>query len=199
MKKRSFLFLFLFLFLTACGHKAEPSPPLAPAKETPSTETVEISALPAENDVIPEYPPALTLTYAEETHTALQGTSSWTYQTGEESFSVCADSVHPLQAKDRMPFFLTSETDTVSLLWEIPPDAVFARCYESDAWGTYDAKSTNIPVMSLQICSDKEEEPQFHLALKEGNYIYEITAEWNASELWGGRSNYSFYTLNHID
>lgn len=196
MKKRSLFFLFLFLFLTACSHNTEPTPPQV--DESPSTETAEIQTVPTENTVIQEYPPALTLIYNDEHYTALQGTSSWTYQIGEECFSLCADSIHPLQAKEYMPFFLTSGTKRVSLLWDLPPDEIFALCYESSAWGTYDAPGTSIPVMTLLICSDQEEDPLFSLELKEGNYIYEVTANWNSSEFWGGSSKYSFYTLSDL-
>ena len=161
-------------------------------------ETTEIQPIPAETSVIPEYPPALTLIYNEEHHTALQGTSSWTYRMGEDSFSLCADSVHPLPAKERMPFLLTSGTKRVSLVWDFPPDEIFALCYESSAWGTYDASGTSVPVMPLLICSDQEEEPRFSLKLKEGDYIYEVTAKWNSSEFWAGSSKYSFYTLSDL-
>lgn len=202
MKKQ--YFLFYLLFLTACSASSPAVPanasPAASAEitmETAEERITEKTQAPQTEEQIPEFPPALTVVHGETSITALQGTSSWTYQTGEESLSVCADSIHPLQAKDRMPFLSTSGAERVSLIWDLPPDQVFVRCYDSSAWGTDNAQSTSIPVMILQICSDKEEDPEFMIELNEDEHIYEIIAEWNRSEYWGGSSCYSFYTKNH--
>ena len=199
--KRAFFLVCAFL-LTACAKTpaapaesliAEPPPPtLVPPTCGELPPTAPKTDDPAQDE--PEFAPPLTVVQGDKRVTAWQGTSSWTHQAGEESLSVCADSVHPLQAKDRMPCLVTSGKETVTLHWDLPPDEVSARCYEISAWGTYDAPSTSLPVMMLQICSDKEEAPKFTLELKDSEHIYEIIAEWNSHELWGGKSSYSFYT-----
>jgi hypothetical protein len=200
------LFLICAFLLTACAKSpaapaaltaSESLPPAAVSAacgEIPAEPTAEKTDAPAQEEHIPQFPPPLTVVQGDTRVTALQGTSSWTYRTGEESCSICADAAHPLQAKDRMPSLVTAGEETVCLLWEFPPDEVTVRCYESAAWGTYDAQSVSLPVMTLQICSAREESPQFRLELQQGAYIYEIIAEWNSHELWGGSSCYSFYT-----
>ena len=116
---------------------------------------------------------------------AQRGTFSWLCGTKsgmEEGVGVCAESLHPLQMEGQLPQ-LNGEGE-VSLSWDgTAPDKISARCWPDTEWGNTDAESQQIPL----------EGDGF--ALREGGWIYEISAEWDSSEAWGGQAVYFFYGI----
>ena len=149
-------------------------------------------------------PPALTVSYGLKEVEVLRGTTSWTYQNADGTMTgIEADGIHPLEAKKHMPSIPLKNRATESrhdahLFWSIPPDDVAVRCWHETDWGQSDAESEEIPVNTLMIDSDIETTPIFCFPLADGNYIYEITAEWNR-ETYHGRTHYSFYTVKTTD
>ncbi len=150
---------------------------------------------------IPKEPPELTVLCDEKTVTAMRGTSSWTYaQQDGTSVSICADSMHPLSAKEHMPvldllpsYFSHIDPLAAYLHWDITPDTVFVRAWNEADWGAADAAGEELAVkMPAPDFAD------FTVSLKDGNYIYEVIAEWNTQESFGGTASYSFCTAKPI-
>lgn len=141
-------------------------------------------------------PPALTVICAQRSVEALRGTTSWIYDNADgTSTGIASDSMHPLQAKEYMaplslmPSYLSHiDPFAACLQWNVAPDKVSVRYWSEDCWGKYDTEGENIPVMTDGNSAD------FILELKDGDYIYEVTAEWNSSEKYSGKVYYSFYT-----
>ncbi|MBE6915066.1 MAG: hypothetical protein E7471_00305 [Ruminococcaceae bacterium] len=145
-------------------------------------------------------PPTLTVGCGLKEANALRGTTSWTYQNADGTVTgIEADGMHPLQAKKHMPSIplknrtIESRLDA-HLFWSISPDDVAVRCWHETDWGEPGAESEEIPVNILMVDSNIETAPIFCIPLKNGNYIYEIIAEWNR-ETYHGRTHYSFYTV----
>jgi len=145
-------------------------------------------------------PPQLIVTACEMEIIALKGTSSWMYtDENGECVAVMADGNHPLLLKEHMPVL-----DIIPTVYSgayplgaslqfgkapniLTPDDVTVRCWSSEVWGDTDAKSEDIPV--------KFDNGNIFIELKDGDYIYEVTAEWDESRSACGLVNYSFYTL----
>lgn len=159
-----------------------------------------------ENDDISISPPGLRVICVEEEITALRGTTSWIYKKSDgTSNGIESDSMHPLQAKEYMtPLYMKptiwSHVDPFAayLSFDVTPDSVYVKCWSENDWENYDAVHENIDVITLCFESDiGNYSPSHMIDLKNGNYIYEITAEWNSSDKYSGTVNYSFYTLNN--
>lgn len=163
---------------------------------TEGTETVP-------NETILKEPPVLTVVCGNKTAEALRGTTSWMYQNEDgTSTGFEADSMHPLQAKEYMtpldviPIPISSiDPLKADLQWNTIPDKVLVRCWNEEYWGQSTAESEEIPVRILMIDSNIETAPIVSIALKDGNYIYEVVAEWNSAEKYSGTAHYSFYTI----
>lgn len=159
----------------------------------------ESSAASQETAALKE-PPALTLVYGEENIEALRGTSSWTYQNEDSTWTgIEADSMHPLQAKEYMPDLtlppVMPSFAVMQLQWDTLPDKVLVRCWSEAYWGQYDAESEEVPAKLLCIDSSDGCDPYFSIELKDGSYVYEVIAEWNSAEAYSGKACYSFYTV----
>ena len=149
-------------------------------------------------------PPALTVVYGENNSIeALRGTSSWMYANEDGTWTgIEADSMHPLNAKEYMPYLellpiITSSRShlKVRMQWDTIPDKVTIRCWSDEYWGQYDAESEEISVKVLCIDSSDGGAPCFSGELKDGNYVYEVIAEWSSAETYHGNACYSFYTV----
>ena len=143
-------------------------------------------------------PPALTVVSGENSIEALRGTFSWTYQNEDGTWTgIEADSMHPLQAKEYMPSLklLPVITSFAGMQWDTVPDKVSVRCWSEAYWGQYDAESEEVSAKLLCIDSSDGCDPYFSVELKDGNYVYEVIAEWNSAETYHGKSCYSFYTV----
>ena len=158
------------------------------------------------NGVLKE-PPELTVVRHDTTVVATKGTSSWMYE-NEDGTSMCveSDSIHPLQAKEYMsPLYLRPSTysridpNTAYLQWESEPDTVNVRVWSEECWGNYDDPGEDISAEALVIDLEHHDDGTFvvdyMISLKDGNYIYEVVAEWNSSQNYGGVVHYGFYTI----
>lgn len=158
---------------------------------------------PEEDVSVFKEPPALTVIYGDETLTALKGTSSWRYSNGDGTQTgIEFDSMYPLQAKEHMtPLNLlpsvrsSTEPLRAYLEWSVMPDDISVRCWSTAHWGKTESQSEEIPVSIVMLDSDPPAASLASVKLKDGDYIYEISAKWNRFENWGGTAHYSFYTV----
>lgn len=151
------------------------------------------------DDIILKEPPTLIVSCGESSIEALRGTTSWLYQNEDGSeTAIESDSMHPLQAKEYMtPLILLPSTYShidplvAYLYFEVAPDEVSVRCWSEECWEQTGAESEAVDISDYDSGTD---EPMFIVSLRDGNYIYEIIAQWNSSEKYGGTAYYSFYT-----
>lgn len=137
-------------------------------------------------------PPTLAVNAYRAGIQALRGTYSWHYAQGDGTdIEIEADSAHPLSLKGQLPRLTLGPSalshvapNVVTLLFDVAPDAVSVRCWSDEYWGETDAPAEAVPETWAEYRS---------LELREGGYIYEITAVWNSSDRWGGTATYSFY------
>ena len=147
-------------------------------------------------------PPVLTIVCGDKNVEALKGTTSWTYQNEDgTSTGFEADCLHPLQAKGYMtPLALSiSSGDPLKayLQWGTIPDNISVRCWNEEYWGQPDAESMPIPIEVFETeTTNGSYSINCVIELKDGNYIYEIKADWNNAERYGGTAYYSFYTTD---
>lgn len=145
-------------------------------------------------------PPALTVVCGDQSLEANRGTTSWLYENEDGvSEGFVSDSMHPLQAKEFMtplefPADISADWLEVSLQWDVAPDQVSVHCWGEECWDQIDAESEEIPVNT-----QTEDTNGSSITLKDGNYIYEIVAEWNGSEKYSGTAYYSFYTVKALE
>lgn len=143
------------------------------------------AAAPAE-EVLTE-PPALMVRCGEVVVEALRGSTSWSYDNGDGTWtSFEADSLHPLDEASRelMPrqvFPDSIETREARLELDPVPDTVTVCCWSNTLWGDTGAPAQEIKVEDLAVSLQKE------------GCIYEVTAHWTSPESWGGTASYSFY------
>lgn len=122
-----------------------------------------------------EKPPALTITYNDNSIEALRGAYSWHHS--EKITSV--DALHALQSKELMPYLNKApSTDCAILKFAVEPQSILVRRWGEESWGDISAKCEYITIEANT------------LPLTHGNYIYEISANFGPS----GTANYSFYT-----
>ena len=187
--------------LVGCSKTQNDAAP--PAASVEESQPMQEKNNPVQTDAVLKEPPALTVRWGDKTVEALQGTSSWRYQNEDgTSTGIEADSLHPLQAKEYMtPLELIptplSSVDPLQayLLWNTLPDKVSVYGWAEEDWEQPTAQKKEIPVYTLMIDSEPATEPIFSIELQDGNYIYEVIAEWNRAELYGGTAFYSFYTV----
>ncbi len=122
------------------------------------------------NSVIFKEPPAAKLLHGNGSTPLSPKGYAWMYPSGDESMNATiADAQHPLFCEDILdPIYVTG--DYVKLAFEDDPDSIEVRCWPDTAWNSNTAESEE--VTSYDTAFD----------LKQGGYIYEITARWNESE-----------------
>ena len=133
--------------------------------------------------IILEEPPALAVISDNVSCGALLGTYSWQIPNGDKTpTDVEVDSAHPLDCKDLLVLLETTET-TAALRFHEEPDAILSvQCWSDEHWSDPSAKSEAVTMNGNEI------------ELKPGGYIYEVKAEWNAENGYGGGiAYYSFY------
>ena len=191
-----------FCVLSAC-HKTETTVPTDSPSDSPSDVSSEEPSVEGTEEFILQFSPALTVSCRNSAVEALKGTTSWHYLNEDGNFTgIEADSMHPLQAKEYMtPLVLKpviySHIDPFAayLTFEVAPDKIQVRCWREEHWGQFDAESLEIAVESVENTVPEDlSSPDFVIQLKDGNYIYEVIAEWSHSEKYGGTARYSFYT-----
>lgn len=177
----------LLLSLSACVRE----PAADPTVETPD-QVVEIT-LEAQPETVPEAapesrplvkePPVLgVLDSSGQRIEAFRGTYSWCYDRGD-GMELCieADSLHPLQAREYL-IPMTTADGRVELSFEIPPQEISVRCWSDAQWDNFDAEAETAALDGSI------------LELKEGGYIYEVTAVWTGENMAAeGSAHYAFY------
>jgi len=149
-------------------------------------------------------PPALMVVCGDKNVEALRGTTSWMYQNEDNiNTGINSDNIHPLQAKEYMsPLEITytpiSSIDPLKayLQWGVVPDSISVRCWDEMCWGQFDADGLAVPIEVFETdTTDEIYSTNYTIKLKDGNYIYEVKAEWNGDDNYGGTVYYSFYTI----
>lgn len=137
----------------------------------------------AENStVILEEPPALTVISDETAVGALLGSYAWQIRNGDgTSTAMNADSAHPLDCKDVLLPLETTEKTAALNFSETPDSILNVQCWSDAHWSDPAAKSEAVAVRGNTI------------ELKSGGYIYEITAQWDAENGYGGTAHYMVY------
>ena len=141
----------------------------------------------ANEQIILKGPPVLTVICGDEQVSALRGTTDWSYQEGkEEPVSYHFTSAHMSALIDQMtPLPLTDEQDlTAYLKWQVMPDQVRVFC-----WPVKDVPVTT----GFAEGKGADETDYYTIHLQDGSYLYEVTASWSRSELYGGSAYYGFY------
>lgn len=132
--------------------------------------------------VVLEKPPVLTVISDETAVEAMLGSYMWQRaEQGGEITAMIADSAHPLECKDLLPSLETTG-QTAQLRFTAQPDEILSvRCWSDAHWGDLSAKSETVDFSGDTI------------ELKEGGYIYEIVARWDAEN--GGTAYYDVYIV----
>lgn len=126
-------------------------------------------------------PPVMQVTCGAKDIMVYPGNYSWDYDRGDGTGSgIVACGLHPLDAKEHMAVLQWKE-DAAVLMFETEPDSITVRCWAGEYWGNTSALSEKISVKDNKV------------ELKEGEYIYEVTAEWSR-ETYKGTAHYTFYT-----
>ena len=136
-------------------------------------------------------PPMLEAATRQNSVQAMRGTYSWHYANGDGTETgIEADSAHPLMLQGKLPVLScypdeisSRKSNEVTLLFEEEPDEVQVECWSEEHWGDYSTNSETIPVVKKE---------HFSFELKEGYYIYQVTAAWNRLSLSGGTAYYAF-------
>lgn len=145
--------------------------------------------------------PKLIVSTSEVEIEALKGTTSWMFiDDNGDAMAIMGDSNHPLLKEkttpvlDLVPTYFSSIDSQMARLQfgiapnEITPDKVMIRCWSEECWGNAKAESEELPVTI--------ENGNVFMQLKDGNYIYEVIAEWeNGKRSFSGSVCYSFYTV----
>lgn len=148
-------------------------------------------------------PPALVVVSNEQSIEGQRGTSEWTFRDEKgKSVNVASDGAHPLTAKKTMPridilpsylsysdpldaylSFIVSGTDPIA---QVPADKVTIFCWKEEEWGKGNTPGEEISLNEIN--------GTLFFDLKDGNYVYEVTASWKEKDGCGGTASYTFYT-----
>lgn len=148
-----------------------------------------------EQHMVVDEPPALTVTYGEESIKARFCLSNWEFTREDGTLSaLMGDGLHPLMAKHTSPFITLDPTSVepfeIWLRWDIVPDMVSVNYWSEDCWEELSSGSEYSPSLSGNEAGDS-----YLLRPKNGNYIYEIVATWQNAPNYGGTVRYSFHTV----
>ncbi|MBQ3076184.1 MAG: hypothetical protein IJC26_08955, partial [Clostridia bacterium] len=148
-------------------------------------------------------PPAMVVVSNEQSIEGQRGTSEWTYRDEKgDSVAVASDGVHPLTAKKTMPridilpsylsysdpldAYLGFNAEGRDPIVQVSADKVTIFCWKEEEWGTGNTPGEEISLNEIN--------GTLFFDLKDGNYVYEVTATWKKNEGYGGTASYTFYT-----
>lgn len=133
--------------------------------------------------IILEEPPRLDVISDETCIGTLLGAYSWQRKNIDGTVTgVEVDSAHPLNCKEQLELFETTEAAATLRFMEEPDTILNVCCWSDEHWSDPAADSENASVNGNVI------------ELKPGGYIYEVTAEWNTEKSgYGGIAHYSIY------
>ncbi len=136
-----------------------------------------------------EEPPAMTVSSEKANVTAWRGTYSWLYKSAKDGRAQAsnADASHPLYRLNEvgtLPILPATRSLTdpllVSLQFTVNPDKLQVMCYPIDQANPKDFQSVSVQNMTFR--------------LKDGEYLYQVIAEWTNSEKSSGKVHYAFQT-----
>lgn len=146
-----------------------------------------------EHYMVIDSPSAFSVTCGEVTIEPRTGSIQWEYtkEDGTDG-ALLGDGLHPLEAKQDSPCLPLTPKGSLDawLYWEIMPDRVSVRYWGEECWTDVDAKE----VENFRLMESNEAGDCFLLHLKDGNYIYEVTATWHNAPNFSGTVYYSFHT-----
>lgn len=133
--------------------------------------------------IILEEPPALSVVSDNTSMSALLGTYSWQKKDVDgNSISTNCDSAHPLDCEELLsPPYETPEATATLRFTEEPYTILSVKCWSDEYWGKPTTNSEDVTINGNV------------LTLKPGGYIYEIIAEWNTQNGYGGTASYFIY------
>lgn len=133
-------------------------------------------------NIILEAPPALAVVSDNTNMGALLGSYSWQKMNGDGTVTETeSESLHPLDCKDLLLTYETTEMTATLNFTESPDRILSVQCWSDEHWADSSANSEDVIIRGNVI------------ELKPGGYIYEIKAEWDADNGYGGTANYSLY------
>ena len=151
-----------------------------------------------------EQPPVLTVSaHGNESITAMRGGYSWIYvkENGDEA-GICADGLHPLQAKEYMPVLTVKPSvqshispKVVYLDFEYEPQAISVRAWSPEYYGNPEAESISVDVNTVEVdFADGGYDSYTELEIFPEEYIYEVAASWGNKAVDGfeGTAYYCF-------
>ena len=175
---------------TACFVEEDTISPIGGADDSQVTVTEGLTLKEAPN---------LMVFSAGQSIAASRGTTSWMYkQPDGTAVAVCGDSSHPLTRIDSMAvldlhplytqlnahiqFQAYQDGNALSL---VNPDKMTVRCWPETQWHSSDPESEDVSTMVNS--------GNLFLTLKDGNYVYEVTATWERDS-YEGTATYCFRT-----
>jgi len=137
-----------------------------------------------------KHPPEMSVHHGGESFPSMRGGFSWTsFAKNGKSQTLIADALHPLECKELVPIltlrpsvYSSLDPNLARLEFDVLPARITARCWSASAWDKPDTEAEDVEVADS--C----------LSLKE-NCIYEITAEWDVQNGFGGEVHYVFCAM----
>ena len=132
--------------------------------------TVETPVSGTPNATIFKEPPAAKLLHGNGSTPVSTAGYDWTYPVGDGTMSATiVDAQNPLYCQDTLaPVYVTGEY--VKLAFEDDPDSIEIQCWPDTAWNSSTVESEEVNCYGTAF------------DIKQGGYIYLITARWNESE-----------------
>lgn len=163
--------------------------------------TIENKEALSEADEFPSEPPQMEVIFGEKTICAMRGSYSWRVDgdDGKSQYTI-ADGIHPLTAKEHMPCLSlnpsnSNDSYTAQLVFKVAPKKVTAETWPIKAFRNQSITSEKASVDTIEIdYADGRNACDYTLQLKNGEYIYHVTAEWERRGEFGGSAEYCFYT-----
>lgn len=161
-----------------------------PAPERPTPEAAPSAPLDVKTALTEPPELMVALISQKEEIKAAKSTYSWTYRKDEETFgsiNACGEGM-PERLRDMlssMSLPAAGDPLTAALNFGDAPDSVSVRGWNVNGQG---------PEHDWEPVEVHSSADEFQIELKDGNYLYEVTAEWNEDGLHWGRAWYHFQT-----
>lgn len=132
----------------------------------------------ANANVILEEPPSLAVVSDNTSAGAVLGSYSWQKKNADGTSSgISSDRAQP-PTRAELPPLETPEATAELRFTEAPDRVSEVRCWRAEDWGEANTESEPVSVSGGT------------LTLHPGDYVYEITAEWDTADGYGGTANY---------
>lgn len=200
MIRKLFAMVFFLAVLLCFGCEKKNENPTVPADDL-SDRTTEKNEDVLVKDGFPAEPPQMEIVFGQTRLRAMRGSYSWRVDGNDEkSQYTIADGIHPLSAKEYMPCLSMTPTSansfyTAQLLFEASPNKIVAEAWPIEAFENQNIWAESVSVDTIEIdYADGRNSVEYILHLKNDDYIYHITAEWERKGEFGGSAEYCFYT-----